>query len=316
MAFTLLFSMLLALGVVVFFLAFRHIWGARDPVDGRLKQYGVTGEMPAETTSDAGMSPKTWPVTTRLLNGFAVGPRLAADLMRADVSLTAAEFALLSLGIGLAGFLAGGLLGGFLVGMGLGLLLTMAPVMLVRSKGRRRAQQLTDQLPEVLTLLVGALRAGYGLPQALMMLVEQLPAPVSVELGRVMRAISLGTPVPRAMTQMADRIGSDDLDLMVTAISIQHELGGNLAQTLDTIGSTVRERIFLKREIRSLTAQQRLTGYILAALPLLMAVGFSILSPGYLRPLFEPGLRVLPATALALQIVGFLVISKIVDIEV
>jgi tight adherence protein B len=317
MGFTLLFSVLLALAVIVFFLAFRRILDVRDPVDARLKQYGVTGAMPAETTSRAGRQPKTWPVTTRLINGFGVGPRLAADLMRADVPLTAAELALVAIAAALSGFLVGAWLVGFLLGLGLGLLLALAPVMFVRFKGQRRAQQLTDQLPDVLTLLVGALRAGYGLPQALAMLVEQLPAPVSVELGRVIRAISLGVPVQHAMGQMADRMRTDDLDLVVTAISVQHELGGNLAQTLDTISSTVRGRIYIKREIRSLTAQQRLTGYVLAALPLFMAVVFSIISPGYLRPLFEPGLiRLLPATALAMQIIGFLVIRKIVDIEV
>ena len=107
---------------------------------------------------------------------------------------------------------------------------------------------------------MGALRAGYGLPQALAMLTEQLPPPASVEFGRAMRAISLGMPVPRALGQMADRMDSDDLALMVTAIGVQYELGGNLAQTLETISETVRDRIKLKREIRTLTAQQRLTG--------------------------------------------------------
>jgi len=317
MVYSLLFGILLALLVLLGFLALRRRLEARDPVDARLKQYGVTGEVAEAATGGTDARPRTWPVTTRLINGFGFGPKLAADLVRADVPLTAAELALIAVAAGLGGFFLGGWRGGLLIGLALGLVCGYLPIFYVRSRGGRRAQQLTDQLPDVLTLLVGALRAGYGLPQAIGLLVEQLPPPASVEFGRAMRAIGLGMPVQRAVNQMADRVRSDDLDLVVTAINVQYEVGGNLVQTLGTIGGTIRDRIVMKREIRSLTAQQRLTGYVLAALPIFLAIGFSIINPGFLDPLFAPGrIRLLPVGAVVLEIMGFLVIRKIVDIEV
>jgi tight adherence protein B len=315
--YSLLFGALLALLVLFVFLALRRRLNARDPVDARLKQYGVTGEMADDAPDSVATRPRTWPVTTRLINGFGFGPALAADLVRADLPLTAAELALLAVVAGLGGFLLGAWRAGLLVGLMLGAGCAFLPIYYVRSRGERRARQYSEQLPDVLTLLVGALRAGYGLPQAVAMLVDQLPPPASVEFGRVMRAIGFGMPAQRAMNQMADRVRSRDLDLVVTAINVQYELGGNLVQTLETISATVRDRIRIKREIRTLTAQQRLTGYILAGMPIFLALGLSILSPGYVDPLFAPGrMRFVVAGAVVMEVVGFLIIRKIVDIEV
>jgi tight adherence protein B len=195
-------------------------------------------------------------------------------------------------------------------------LLGFVPVFYLRSRQRRRQRAFTEQLPDVLTLLVGALRAGQGLSQAMEMLVEQLPPPASQEFARAMRAVRLGQPIQQALLEMADRVGTDDLDLVVTAMNVQYEMGGNLAQTLDTIGVTVRDRIRLKRQIRTLTSQQRFTGYVLALWPLALAAALYFLNPSYLKQIFVPGWILLPIGAVVLQIAGFLVIRRIVDIEV
>jgi tight adherence protein B len=189
--------------------------------------------------------------------------------------------------------------------------------MYLNRQASKRRQAFTNQLPDVLTLMVGALRAGHGVTQAIDMLVARMGKPASTEFGRVMRAISLGVPVNRALNDMADRVGGDDLYLMVTAMNVQAELGGNLAQVLETITETVRERIRIKREIRTLTAQQRGTGYILAGLPIAVGILLSLVSPGYLDPLFAPGpMRLVLIAAIVMQVIGFLIIRKIVDIEV
>ena len=180
----------------------------------------------------------------------------------------------------------------------------------------RRRRALTEQLPQVLTLLVGGLRAGHGLSQGLATLVDQLSPPASTEFARVTRAVELGLPMQRALSQMGERVGSDDMALVVTAINVQHEMGGNLAQTLETIGETVRDRIHMLREIRVLTAHQRITGYILAALPLFLGLFFFLRTPAYMSRLFEPDWIWLPIAAGIMQILGFLVIRRIVDIEV
>jgi tight adherence protein B len=313
----LLFGLLVALAVLLGFVALWRILRSQDPTEERLKEYGAGEPAPAGAGAQPYSARRRLPTVTRLLAGFGLGPRLAAALARADLPLTAAEFAVIVVLAGALGFAVGALRGGLLAGLLLALLAGLLPVLYLRLRESRRRQAFTAQLPDVLTLLVGALRAGYGLSQALEMLVQELEPPASTEFGRVMRAVELGQPVQRALSEMAQRVGSDDLDLVVTAITVQYEMGGNLAQTLETISETVRERIRLLRQVQVLTAQQRFTGYLLAAWPLFLAVALYLLNPGYIGRLWAPGwIRLLPVAAVLLQIVGFFVIRRIVDIEV
>ncbi len=315
----LLFGLLVMLAVLIFFVATWRLARASDPVEERLRQYGVTGEWIAAVDADPS-SPRwrpAWPGINRLLQGFGLGPRLAKELARADLPLTVAEFALLVLGVAFLGFLIGAARAGIVAGLALAAVCGYLPFFYLRVKQQRRQQAITEQLPDVLTLLVGALRAGYGISQALHVVMEQLPPPVSTEFGRAVRAIGLGLSVQEALREMADRVGTDDVDLVVTAINVQYEMGGNLAQTLEIIGETVRDRIRIKREIRVLTAQQRLSGYVLAVLPLILAALLFMLRPQYIGRLFEPGwIRILPVAAVLMMIAGFLVIRRILDIEV
>jgi len=313
----LLFGLLLAASIVIFFLALPGIVQARDSVDARLKQYGVSlaGEEPEPVQVKKGRK-RSWPLISRLISGFGLGPMLATHLARADLPMTAAEYAVICITVGMAAGVIGAWFKGPLVGLGVGVAAACAPVIYLKMRAGKRVQRLAEQLPDVLTLLVGALRAGYGLPQALVMLTEQLPPPASVEFSRATRAIALGMPVPRALGQVAERMDSDDMTLMVTAIGVQYELGGNLALTLETINETIRDRIKLKREIRTMTAQQRLTGYVLAGLPLFLSIILYLIRSEYIMRLFAPGkIRILPAAAVVMMIIGFVVINKIVDIE-
>jgi tight adherence protein B len=321
-----LFGILVAVGVILGFVGVWRIVQRRDPAGERLQRY-ATPEVAAGLEGDVqgGEQRRTLAGLGRLLTGFGLGPRLATALARADLPLTAAEFVLIVLGVGLVGFLIGvvrvgprlGPAIGPLVGLGLGVVFAFAPVIYLRMRQGRRQRALTEQLPDVLALLVGGLRAGHGLSQALDMLVDQIPPPAKTEFGRVMRAVSLGMPVQRALRDMARRIGSDDLDLVVTAVTVQYEMGGNLAETLETISDTVRGRIELLRQVRVLTAQQRLTGYILGAWPIVTTAVLFIISPDYMGRLFEPGwIRLLPIGAFVMQVTGFLIIRRIVDIEV
>jgi tight adherence protein B len=313
----LLFGLLVALAVLLGFVALWRILRSRDPTEERLIEYGAGDAAPVGGEAQPAIARRRLPTVTRLLAGFGLGPRLALALARADLPLTAAELAVIVVMIGALGFAFGSLRGGLLAGLALAAGLGALPLLYLRRRENRRRQAFTAQLPDVLTLLVGALRAGYGLSQALELLVQELEPPASIEFGRVMRAVELGQPVQRALSDMARRVGSDDLDLVVTAITVQYEMGGNLAQTLDTIGETVRERIRLLRQVRVLTAQQRFTGYLLAAWPLFLAVALYLLNPEYISRLWAPGwIRLLPMGAILLQIVGFFAIRRIVDIEV
>lgn len=321
-----MFGILVALGVLVGFVAVWRLARSRDTTDERLRRYAMREVLRDQDVPEAdSRRRRKLSLGQRLLAGFGVGPLIATALMRADIPLTAAEYALIVLGSGAIGFLLGMIRGTALIGIALspiaglilGTLFALVPVIYLRIRQARRKQAITEQLPDVLTLLVGSLRSGHGLSQSLEMLVDKVQPPAQVEFARVMRAVSLGEPIQVALRDMAERVGSDDLDLVVTAINAQYEMGGNLAETLETIGETVRDRINLLREVRVLTAQQRGTGYILAALPVVTGVIIFLLNPEYMRGLFEPGwVRLLPAAAVVLQVVGFLIMRRIVDIEV
>ena len=144
--------------------------------------------------------------------------------------------------------------------------------------GRRRASRLkafNKQLPDTITLIANALRAGSSFLQAIEMVVREGQPPVTTEFDRVVREVNLGLAFDVALENMVRRVRSDDLELMATAITIQHQVGGNLAEILDSIAFTIRERVRIKGEIKTLTAQQRLSGYVVAVLPIgLMGVLF------------------------------------------
>jgi tight adherence protein B len=147
---------------------------------------------------------------------------------------------------------------------------------------------------------------------------------VSTEFGRVIREVNLGLPFEEALNNMVRRVKSDDLELMATAIQIQHTVGGNLAEILDSIAFTIRERVRIKGEIRTLTAQQRLSGYVVGFLPIALAGFIFITSPSFFEPMFAnpPSVLGLPAGMFILflggfaMFMGFMFIRKIVDIEV
>jgi tight adherence protein B len=312
----LLFGGLLALGVMLAFAALVTRLQTRDPVEARLTEYGVGQELEAAAESGPPGSRRKWPLVNRLLAGFGLGPALARRLMRADIPLTAAEFALIIMVPAALGFVIGTWRANALVGLVLAAILGAVPVLYLNYRQGKRIRAFTEQLPDMLTLLIGALRAGHGLSQALAMVVDQVRDPAAGELRRVLRAVSLGLSTQRALNDMTERLGSDDLDLVVTAMNVQYEMGGDLVQTLDIIAETVRDRIRMKREIRVLTAQQRFTGYVLAGLPIVLCIVLYMISPQYMSRLFRPDMIPVVVFAVIMQIIGFLVIRKIVDIEV
>ena len=193
--------------------------------------------------------------------------------------------------------------------------------------GRRKSSRLNafnKMLPDTITLIANALRAGSSFLQAIELVVREARPPITTEFGRVIREVNLGLPFDTALENMVRRVRSDDLELMATAISIQHQVGGNLAEILDSIAFTIRERVRIKGEIRTLTAQQRLSGYVVAGLPIGLAAILFVIAPTFFAPMFEkpPDVLGIPMGVILLSIggfamfVGFQVIRKIVDIEV
>ena len=255
------------------------------------------------------------------------GSKIARDLARADLKLTVTEF----IGIKILAALLGAGLGAYigrastaslvlsaLVG---GVLLSFAPNLYVAYAARKRIKAFNNQLGDGITLMANSLRSGYSFLQSMDLVSREAPPPMSSEFRRVVQEIGLGLSTEEALGNLLRRVPSDDLDLLVTAVNIQHEVGGNLAQILETIGHTIRERVRIKGEIQVLTAQGRISAYVITALPIVLAIGITVINPDYMSPMFKFGLPpdawcCLPVTALAMIISGFFVIMKIVDIEV
>ncbi|HEY8990255.1 MAG TPA: type II secretion system F family protein [Candidatus Limnocylindrales bacterium] len=267
----------------------------------------------------------------RVVENRDFGANLARDIARADLRLKPSEFLAIWAGsiVGLP-FL-------FIV-FSLGLPALRTPLALLVAAfigfmlprfwlGRRKSGRLgafNKQLPDTITLLANGLRAGSSFLQAVELVVRESRPPVSTEFSRVIREVNLGLPFEQAMENMVRRVRSDDLELMATAINIQHTVGGNLAEILDSIAFTIRERIRIKGEIRTLTAQQRLSGYVVGFLPIGLAGFLFVAAPNFMAPMFAkpPEALGLPLGVVILffggfmMFIGFMLIRKIVDIEV
>lgn len=251
-------------------------------------------------------------VSTRLAGQWA------AQLEQAGLTLTVKEYFILrivvSLGIGTAVAMAQpfpwiGILVAPIGFAGVGAW--------IKRRAVSRRKKLESQLVELLQMLASGLRAGFGLSQALESAVEQIPAPLSIEIRRTLRDTAVGASLEQALEALNDRVDSGDFDIVITAIMIQRAVGGNLAEILDTVAHTMRERERIRGEIQTLTSQQRLTGFVIAGIPVALALYFIVVSPDYIAPLITDSLgRMLLGAAVVMEVVGFLIIRKIVDIEV
>ena len=181
----------------------------------------------------------------------------------------------------------------------------------------RRSASFTNQLGDCLTMVANALRAGFSFLQAMDMISKEMEPPISEEFQHVMRDIALGASIDRALNDMDKRVGSPDFSLVVTAVLIQQQVGGDLAHILDTISETIQDRIRMRREVKTLTTQGRMSGWILVLTPIGLALFMSSSNPNYLDPLLNHpiGQMILGATVVS-EIIGAIVINRIVDIEV
>jgi len=180
-----------------------------------------------------------------------------------------------------------------------------------------RTRKLEAQLVEMLQMLASGLRAGFGLIQALDSASEQLPNPLATEIRRTLRDTAMGASVEQALSALNQRVGSSDFDIVITATLIQRSVGGNLAEILDNVAHTMRERERIRGEIRTLTSQQRMTGYVIGGIPIGLGIIFMMISPEFTGKLFtDPLGRMMLGGAIGMEILGFAVIRKIVNIEV
>lgn len=239
------------------------------------------------------------------------------ELSQADIPLRPEELAIIQIAVIIVPILLGNLIfQSIAVSLMFAMIGAVAPTLFIKQAKAVRLKRFNNQLGEGLAIMSNSLRAGYSFLQTLESLQKEGAEPMSTEFGRALREMRLGTPTEEALQNMTKRVASEDFDLVVTAVSIQRQVGGNLAEVLDNIAFTIKERVRIKGEVKTLTAQGRISGMIVGLLPLFLAGFISFSNPTYMSQLIKhPVGWVLIGGALVSELVGALLIKKIVNID-
>ena len=299
-------------------------------VASRLERY-ASGREGVDSSAAGGNESAVVAGLSRVIERQDLATRLSTDLARADLKMKPAEFLLAwaatpFLFVALAyviGFILPGfqnivaLIAFFLIGL-------FAPRFYLKRRQAKRLRLFGQQLPDTITLLANSLRAGSSFLQGIELVTREARPPISEEFERVVREMQLGMALQPALNNLVRRVASEDLELMVTAIQIQSQVGGNLATVLDSIAYTIRERIRIIGEINTLTAMQRYSGYVITLLPIGLAGILFLISPTYITVMFEspPEMFGLPLGVIFFIIglismgIGYLLIRRVVDIKV
>ena len=297
-----------------------------DPMSSRLEafRFGEGAGVPAAQKGSSLKEARSYsglPILSAFLSQFRGSEAIAIHLERAAVPLRVGEYYLIRWGM--AGlFLVAPLIFGFApFNLGLGLVLSvvgyMLPAMWVNGKKKKRTERINQQLVDFLGLVSNSLKSGYGLMQSFEFAARQMQPPIALEIRRMLRDSNLGMGAEDALNALGERIDSTDLDMVLTAISIQRTVGGNLAEILDKVGSTMRERERIRGEIATLTAQQKMTGIVIGGLPVFMFAIFMVMNPGYMSLLLTETVgKAMLGVAVGLQLMGYFAMKRIMAIEV
>jgi tight adherence protein B len=331
---TLIVALVAACAVLLIFLGLANSGGSS--IEQRLEQLTTGGDKSKVATDSASMAEllansAALAAINKVVEQRDFGANLARDLARADLRLKTSEFLAIwgasTVGLPVICLVLSPILSSLgnpfvlLIAAVLGFML---PRFWLNRRKSGRLKAFNSRLADTITLIANALRAGSSFLQAVEMVVRETQPPVSTEFGRVIREVNLGLPFEEALNNMVRRVRSDDLELMATAINIQHQVGGNLAEILDSIAFTIRERVRIQGEIRTLTAQQRMSGYVVGFLPIGLVGVLFLIAPHFMDPMFRKppdflglpmGLVILFMGGLSMAF-GFMAIRRIVDIEV
>jgi tight adherence protein B len=287
---------------------------------GRLKPHVAAAERDRQRTSDTERLAFASPVfkaTEHAFGGFSLWKRLEVTLKRADIPLKAAELVYIMIGSGLAlGILAAALgLPIWVVGksIGGGALL---PYVIVAYLARRRLKAFEMQLPDLLVTMAASLKAGHSFRQGIQSVVDEGQEPASKEFKRVLTETRLGRPMDDALAEMGERMGSKNFEFVLSAVTIQRQVGGSLAGLFDMVADTVRQRHQFQRKIKGLTAMGRASAYVLVGLPFLVFFAINVVDRDYMDPLFETstGHKLIIAT-LVMMALGSAILKKIVSFK-
>jgi tight adherence protein B len=321
------------IALVVLLAVFSIIWGAFGPkpteqqggISSRLDAYRPDYNQPVTTDEKvAKLRQRSYsgvPIISAFLSQFKGSEKVALHLERAGVPLRVGEYYMIRWGVAAIFFVIPLVFGPSLfilaVCLGMGVVGYMLPAVYIGNKRKSRMNRINAQLVDLLGLISNSLKSGYGLMQSFEFASRQMDGPLAVEIRRMLREANLGMSAEDALNALGDRVDSKDMDMVLTAINIQRAVGGNLAEILDQVAHTMRERERIRGEIATLTSQQRMTGIVIGALPVIMFALFMVMNPAYMSLLFTelPG-KIMLVTAIVLEFLGYLVIKRIMAIEV
>ena len=304
---------LTAIAVLTLLLALRNLTRKDADISERMTTY-VGGESAENITLDPQIAQKLNETIQR--QSFA--NNLERSLSSANLPLTVSEYILLRLAIPLVFAVLALVIWREPLTVPLALIVGfIVPIFWMGMRRKNRNRDFNDQLPETLDLITSAMKGGISLVQSLAYVSNDAPEPTRTELRRVFQEVQLGLNISAALDNLVIRMESQDLDLVVTAIKIHSRVGGNLTTVLENISTTIRERSKLQREVRVITSMQRISSYVIGGLPFALGGVIFTINPTYMSKLFEPGLTLcIPIGAFISAVVGFIVIQRIVDIQV
>jgi len=261
------------------------------------------------------------PGLSAFLAHFKGSEKVALQLERAGVPLRVGEYYMIRYGMAALFFLVPFVFNrtplALGLGLGLGVVGYILPAWYIGSRRKARMAQMSRQLVEMLGLVSNSLKSGYGLMQSFDFAAGQMKPPLALELRRMLREANLGLSAEDALTALGERINSPDMDMVLTAVTVQRTVGGNLAEIMDNVAFTMRERERIRGEIKTLTSQQMLTGWIIGGLPVGVGLLFLVINPDYMSLLFTESLgRLLLLAAAGLEVVGVFAIKRVLAVEV
>lgn len=315
---------LIALTFVLLVIGFQHaLNGGSRELSSRLKKIqdqATSRDLPASESPESSF--KLLASLSRAAVRFSLFNRLARqvdkNLAGADIPLKTEEYMVLTASLSvLTGIFFSLLFMNLYYGALTASCAVLFSILWVKSAKAGRLNKFNSQIGDALVIMSNSLRSGFSFLQAMDMVRKELPNPIAREFGRTFQEMHLGTPTEEALENLNARVGSEDLGLVITAVMIQRQVGGNLAEILDNIANTIRDRVRIKGEIKTLTAQGRISGIIIGLLPIILAGIISVISPDYLKPLVRHPIGIgMLGSALALEVIGILLIRKIIDIKV
>ncbi|MGB7115623.1 MAG: type II secretion system F family protein [Anaerolineales bacterium] len=311
-------GLIIILAAILIAIGLRRLLVGGDALGERLKVYAA---LPDQTRQRKPQRGRGWVMRLRMrmnaiFSGFA-SQELTLQLMSAYWPVSATEYVVMRLIATALGFILGWLISDSpLGGAGLGILANIIPGLMLKISTNRRRQRFSRQLVDVLVLMTGSVRAGFSLLQAMEMIVREMAPPASEEFEHVLREVGIGRSVSQALGELALRMQNKDLNLLVTAINIQYQVGGNMTTMLESVTETIRERIRLFGEVRVITTQQRITSYVLSLLPFFVAGIMFLVNPDYMVRLFDPSIRCIPIGALLGIILGFIIVQRMTRLDI